>query len=245
MRPVVPNRWQSKGLVEGNIRACQLPSVNHASASCYGLVAPLVNLSTNRVRRRGCKVARRRPSTNPAPTGAPEVYFRILYVTPPHGKYSEPEYRLTVEVTLGPWGAVENGNISRLERVVPAERLVSAVALPRRSFAPPKPLEPPKPGKPPRIVETLRIAMEWRRQLDAREVESQAAIARREGLTRARVTQILALLRLAPDILDSLLALAGSPNPPAVSEAALRPITLIKDTEQQLAAFEEAIVHRS
>ena len=78
------------------------------------------------------KGAQRRPSTNPAPTRTPEVYFRILYVTPPHGKHSQPEYRLTVEVALGPWRAFENGNIGRLKRVVPPERLVSAVALPRR-----------------------------------------------------------------------------------------------------------------
>lgn len=38
-------------------------------------------------------------------------------------------------------------------------------------------------------------AIEWQRQLDSGEVRSRADIARREGLTRARVTQIMNLLR--------------------------------------------------
>jgi hypothetical protein len=40
----------------------------------------------------------------------------------------------------------------------------------------------------------LKRAVEWQRQLDSGEVRSRAAIARREGLTRARVTQIMNLL---------------------------------------------------
>ena len=38
-------------------------------------------------------------------------------------------------------------------------------------------------------------AIEWQRQLDTGQVRSRADIARREGLTRARVTQIMNLLR--------------------------------------------------
>ncbi len=41
----------------------------------------------------------------------------------------------------------------------------------------------------------LKRAIEWQRQLAAGQVRSRAAIARREGLTRARVTQIMNLLR--------------------------------------------------
>src|SRR4051794_4080092 len=41
----------------------------------------------------------------------------------------------------------------------------------------------------------LKRAIEWQRQLDSGEVRSRAAIARREGLTRARVTQIMNMLR--------------------------------------------------
>src|SRR5438067_12233459 len=38
-------------------------------------------------------------------------------------------------------------------------------------------------------------AIEWQRQLESGQVRSRADIARREGLTRARVTQIMNLLR--------------------------------------------------
>ena len=37
----------------------------------------------------------------------------------------------------------------------------------------------------------IEQAIEWQRQLDAGEVETRAAIARREGLNRARVTQVM------------------------------------------------------
>jgi hypothetical protein len=37
----------------------------------------------------------------------------------------------------------------------------------------------------------LKRALEWLRQLETGEVASRAAIARREGISRARVTQIL------------------------------------------------------
>ncbi|HMI89234.1 MAG TPA: hypothetical protein VK550_34380 [Polyangiaceae bacterium] len=43
----------------------------------------------------------------------------------------------------------------------------------------------------------LERAIEWQRQLDAGEIETQAALARREGLTRARVTQVMNHLRRA------------------------------------------------
>jgi len=44
-------------------------------------------------------------------------------------------------------------------------------------------------------VDILARALEWERQLEAGEVESRAAIARREGLSRARVTQVMMRLR--------------------------------------------------
>ncbi len=40
----------------------------------------------------------------------------------------------------------------------------------------------------------LERAREWQRQLDTGEIGSRSAIARREGLSRARVTQLMNLL---------------------------------------------------
>jgi len=66
-----------------------------------------------------------------------------------------------------------------------------------------------------------------------------------EGLTRARVTQIMPLLRLAPDIQQSILSLAGGPNPPTISELTLRPIAYLQNPQRQTAAFKEVFDQRS
>ena len=75
-----------------------------------------------------------------------------------------------------------------------------------------------------RIVELLRKAIEWQRQLDTGEVRNPADIARGEGVTRARVTQIPGLLRLAPEIQEMILAMPKMSCRPANTERALRSI---------------------
>ena len=45
----------------------------------------------------------------------------------------------------------------------------------------------------------IHKAIEWKRMLDARSVRSYGEIAEKEGLTRARVTQIMNLLKLPPE----------------------------------------------
>ena len=87
------------------------------------------------------------------------------------------------------------------------------------------------------MVELLRKAIVWRQELDAGAVAKQAEIARREGVTRARVTQIMMLLRLAPDIQERVLALPATAERPILSERMLRPITLLDDAGQQEEAF--------
>lgn len=50
----------------------------------------------------------------------------------------------------------------------------------------------------PRITRLLALAHRWHRLIDAGEIRDQAEIARRTGLTRARVTQIMELRWLSP-----------------------------------------------
>ena len=71
--------------------------------------------------------------------------------------------------------------------------------------------------------------------------EAQAAIARREGITRARVTQILGLLRLAPEIQHHILSMPSTVGCPTITERVLRPITLFDDHQQQLQDFTEIL----
>ena len=137
----------------------------------------------------------------------------------------------TVEIALGPKRAFENGNIGTLTRRVPAERVISAV--PRRRGNP----KSPKAPRTPRVVELLRKALEWQALLESGQVHNQAEIARREGITRARVTQVMALLHLAPEIQQHILSMPDAVRRPAITERALRPIAQLKDTKEQRRAF--------
>jgi hypothetical protein len=86
--------------------------------------------------------------------------------------------------------------------------------------------KPPRVPKTPRVVELLRKAIEWRRQLDAGEVRTQADIAQREGITRARVTQIMRLLRLAPEFQEQILSMPDITRRSAITERQLRPMII-------------------
>ncbi len=122
----------------------------------------------------------------------------------------------TVEIALGPKGAFENCNIGALTRRVSADWVVGALPPLQGN------LKPPKVPRTPRVVELLRKAIEWRRQLDAGEVRNQAEIAKREEVTRARVTQIIGLLRLGPEIHEKILSLPDTAHRPPISERMLR-----------------------
>jgi hypothetical protein len=68
------------------------------------------------------------------------------------------------------------------------------------------------------------LALQWRQAIDAGWYSSQADLARRKGVSRARVTQILNLLRLAPEVIGIVMDL-GDPLPaPMVTERQLRRI---------------------
>lgn len=62
------------------------------------------------------------------------------------------------------------------------------------------------------------IAQEWQQMLGTKERSSQADLARKLRVSGARVTQVLGLLSLAPDVVQALAAL-GDPLPkPVVTE---------------------------
>jgi hypothetical protein len=153
----------------------------------------------------------------------PEVYFRIVHATQ-NGHKGAPvaAYReQTVEIALGPKGAFENGNIGALKRRVPGDRTVSAI--PPSKGNPKRPREP----KTPRAVKLLRKAIEWQALLDSGKIDTQADIARREGVSRAWVTQVMGMLRLAPEIKEQILSMPDCVSRPPVTERMLRPIEII------------------
>ncbi len=177
-----------------------------------------------------------RSTNRPSRSVEPEVWFRIVHVgmhgQNPVSHANGPIYRdQTVEITLGPKGAFENSNVGALSRRVAAGLIVNAVPAPRGKPKPPKSLRTP------RVVELLQKAIEWRTQIESGNVASQAAIARREGITRARVTQVLGLLRLAPAIRKQILSMPDDARQPAISERVLRPIARMEQSEAQIEAM--------
>jgi len=168
-----------------------------------------------------------------------EVWFRIRHVALDgrDGAVGATYCDQTVEVTLGPKGAFKKGNLGTLTRRVAADKVISALPEPRG-----KP-KPPRKPKTPRVVELLQMALEWQLQLDAGEVETQAAIARREGITRARVTQIMALLRLAPEIREHILAMSETVGRPEISERSLRAVVALASPAEQRIRFQELVEH--
>lgn len=137
---------------------------------------------------------------------------------------------------MGSSDPVVNGNIGALTRRVPGDRTVSSVLQVRGN---PKPLREPKT---PRVVELLRKAMEWQALLESGKIANQADIARKEGITRARVTQVMGMLRLAPEIQQNILSMPEMIRRSPISERMLRPIATIIDRRDQLREFQGLLV---
>ena len=91
------------------------------------------------------------------------------------------------------------------------------------------------------MVEFLRKALEWQALLASGAAKNQAAIARREGISRPRVNQVMCLARLAPEIQQHVLAMPETIRRPTISERALRPIAQLEDITDQKARFQELI----
>ncbi len=91
------------------------------------------------------------------------------------------------------------------------------------------------------MAQLLRQAVEWRALLESGKASNQAAIARREGITRARVTQVLGMLRLAPEIQQHILSMPKTLGRQTISERALRSITMLDYEHQQLQAFADIV----
>lgn len=170
--------------------------------------------------------------------GEPDVYFRIVHVARNgrNGAHVATYREQTVEIALGPKGAFENGNIGTLNRRVAANQILNSVPIRRGNSNLPR--EP----KTPRVAELLRKAIEWQALLESSEISSQAEIARREGITRARVTQVMGMLRLAPEIQQRILSIPEMVRRPPVTERMLRPIGTLSDYCNQLREFHKYLI---
>ena len=105
---------------------------------------------------------------------------------------------------------------------------------------PPPESEPMPTGTIPRISRLMALAIRLDRLIKAGEVADQAEIARLGQVSRARVTQIMNLLHLAPDIQEEILFLppvAGERE--AVSERQVRAVAATADWRKQRTMWEE------
>jgi hypothetical protein len=106
----------------------------------------------------------------------------------------------------------------------------------------PNPIRDTPDGRVPRISRLMALAIHFDRLIASGGVRDQADIARLGHVTRARVTQIMHLLHLAPDIQEAILFLppvarGKDPTP----ERGVRPIWAVPDWRQQRAMWDSLV----
>lgn len=108
----------------------------------------------------------------------------------------------------------------------------------RRGDAPPAP-PPPVFGRVPRVARLMALALRFQRLVESGEVRDYTELARLGHVTRARMTQIMNLLNLAPDIQEEVLFLppVESGRDP-IRELHLRPIAATPDWRKQRAMWQ-------
>jgi len=105
----------------------------------------------------------------------------------------------------------------------------------RKVIRPGPPPEPPPPtGRIPRVSKLMALAIRFDEMLANGQVASMSELARLAHVTQPRMTQIMNLLHLAPDIQDELLKLplVQSGDDP-ITERDMRPIAGVWDWRQQ------------
>jgi hypothetical protein len=134
------------------------------------------------------------------------------------------------------------------EKTLP-DRLVLKGALFRRqgrrvelTDRPPTPPEPRAPvRRPAKVARMLALAHSLQRLIDQGLVADRAALARKLGLTRARVTQLLDLLLLASDVQVAVLALEAVDGSEPMVERTLRAVAHAGTWAEQRGAWGEAM----
>ena len=90
------------------------------------------------------------------------------------------------------------------------------------------------PGRVPRVSRLMALAIHFDELLRSGRVKNYSDLSRLGRVTRPRVTQIMNLLNLAPDIQETILLLPKSPGGrDALTEKAIRPIVALTDWHEQ------------
>jgi hypothetical protein len=88
----------------------------------------------------------------------------------------------------------------------------------------------------PRIAKLMALAIRFERLVQEDSIRSYAELARLGYVTRARMTQIMKLLNLAPDIQEQILFL---PSASGLNERNLRPVVRRIEWDEQRRLFQE------
>ena len=131
------------------------------------------------------------------------------------------------------WGR-PGGPFGRDLRLRVAILAADGLALPPAAPPPPKP-EPVR--RPAKVAQQLALAHHLQAAIDRGAIADRADVARKLGLTRARVTQLLDLLLLAPDLQDAVLGLEAVDGAEPVAERTLRAVAHAGTWAEQRAAW--------
>lgn len=105
---------------------------------------------------------------------------------------------------------------------------------------PPPPPEPVR--RPAHVAKMLALAHHLSAAIEQGAVADQATVARRLGLTRARITQLLDLTLLAPDVQEQVLELEAVDGREPLRERRLRAVVAAGTWPQQRAAWARLMV---
>jgi hypothetical protein len=111
----------------------------------------------------------------------------------------------------------------RVERPIHFQREIDGR---KRIVREPVKVKPVEPGQIPRVSRLMALAIRFERMLQDRDASDQSSLAQMVNVTQPRMTQILNLLHLAPDIQEAILFLPRrlKGNDP-IHEKMLRPLT--------------------
>lgn len=114
----------------------------------------------------------------------------------------------------------------------------------RQRVSAPKPKKSSAPAKLPHITKLMALAIRLEHLLATGQVKDQAEIARTAGITRARVTQIINLTQLAPDIQEAILNLEPTTDHvPRFREREVRTIAIVANWEKQRVLWKRLVKH--
>lgn len=161
------------------------------------------------------------------------AYLRLRFPGPPH-RQSHSELQIGRREGTGSEGGGPMKNHNETLEIEITIDLVKGHNGHRRNAAVPKAPDPPRI---PRIARLMALAIKFQDMVDRGEVRDYADLAQRGYVSRARITQIMNLLHLAPEGDFQERLLDGVPWQSITSERHLRPVTRSLDWAMQRALF--------